>query len=146
MIYIGNVTELDQNRYDENWLIVRKPDEIPDFVKHEPLLSPSPELFRKYRDTYYAGKFNQEYFDKVYVPQFIRELANNKAETELLHAMVSLSEEEDVLLACYCEKESMCHRSIIAGILLGMGAEIVTSSEYRKYYEMYRQSLSEVDL
>ena len=145
MIYIGNVTELDQNRYDENWLIVRKPDEIPDFVKHEPLLSPSPELFRKYRDAYYAGEFNQEYFDKVYVPQFIRELANNKAEIELLHAMVSLGEGEDIFLACYCEKESMCHRSIIAGILFGMGAEIVTSSEYRKYYEMYQKLKIEKD-
>ena len=139
MIYIGNVTELNQNRYDENWLIVRKPDEIPDFVKHEPLLSPSPELFRKYRDAYHAGEFNQEYFDKVYVPQFIRELADHKTETELLHSLVSLSKEKDILLACYCEQESMCHRSIIAGILLGMGAEIVISSEYRKYYEIYQK-------
>ena len=32
----------------------------------------------------------------------------------------------------------VCHRSIIAGILLGMGAEIDTSAEYRKYYEMFR--------
>ena len=35
--------------------IVRKSDEVPAFVKHEPLLSPSPELFRKYREAYHTG-------------------------------------------------------------------------------------------
>lgn len=55
MIKVGNVSELNEYLYDENWLIVRKPDEIPAFVKHEPLLSPSPALFRKYREAYHAG-------------------------------------------------------------------------------------------
>ena len=74
MIKVGNVSELNEYRYDENWLIVRKPDEIPDFVRHEPLLSPSPELFRKYRDAYHAGKFDMEFFDLVYVTQFLKDL------------------------------------------------------------------------
>ena len=72
MIKVGNVSEINEYQYDENWLIVRKPDEIPAFVKHEPLLSPSPELFRKYREAYHAGLFNQEFFDQVYVPQFLK--------------------------------------------------------------------------
>ena len=29
MIKVGNVSELNEYLYDENWLIVRKPDEIP---------------------------------------------------------------------------------------------------------------------
>ena len=46
-----------------------------------------------------------------------------------------------IVLGCYCEEEPLCHRSIIAGILLGMGAEIDTSTEYRKYYEMFRRCI-----
>lgn len=135
MIKVGNVAGLNEYQYDENWLIVRKPDEIPAFVKHEPLLSPSPELFRKYREAYHAGLFNQEFFNQVYVPQFLRELAGNAEAMAVLNCLVKNSKSKDILLACYCENESMCHRSIIAGVLLGMGAEIDTLSAYQKYFE-----------
>lgn len=135
MIKVGNVAGLNEYQYDENWLIVRKPDEIPAFVKHEPLLSPSPELFRKYREAYHASLFNQEFFNQVYVPQFLRELAGNAEAMAVLNCLVKNSKSKDILLACYCENESMCHRSIIAGVLLGMGAEIDTLSAYQKYFE-----------
>ena len=137
MIKVGNVSELNEYLYDENWLIVRKPDENPAFVKHEPLLSPSPALFRKYREAYHAGLFNQEFFDQVYVPQFLKELAENAEAMTLLKSLVKESTSKDILLACYCENESMCHRSIIAGVLLGMGAKIDTDYEYGKYYLMF---------
>ena len=88
MLTVGSYQEMDQNKYEENWLIVRKPDDLPDFVKHIPALSPSPDLFQ--------------------------------------------------MLGCYCETEAMCHRSIIAGILLGMGAEINTRQEYLNYYKLYQ--------
>ena len=50
MLTVGSYQEMDQNKYEENWLIVRKPDDLPDFVKHIPALSPSPDLFQKYRE------------------------------------------------------------------------------------------------
>lgn len=137
MIKVGNVTELSEAKYDENWLIVRKPDEIPEFVRHEPLLSPSPELFRKYREAYHAGEFNQDFFDQVYVPQFLKELADNKEALAVLHQLAQDSQCKDILLACYCEEESMCHRSIIAGMLLGMSAAIDTNLIYQHYYDLY---------
>lgn len=136
MIIIGKDTELNEHIYDENWLIVRKPDKIPAFVKHEPLLSPSPELFRKYREAYHAGLFSQEFFDQIYVPQFLKELSENTDALNVLKILVEESRHKNIFLACYCEIESMCHRSIIAGILLGTGAEIKTVDEYKKYYEM----------
>ena len=138
MLTVGNYLELNQNKYDENWLIVCKPDDIPEFVKHVPLLSPSYDLFRKYRDAYHAGLFDQNFFDKVYVPRFLQELSENAEALALLQYLTKESREKDIMLACYCEKEKMCHRSIIAGMLLGMGAEINTKQEYRKYYELYR--------
>ena len=52
MLTVGSYQEMDQNKYEENWLIVRKPDDLPDFVKHIPALSPSPDLFQKYREAW----------------------------------------------------------------------------------------------
>jgi len=138
MLRVGNYLELDKNQYDENWLIVRKPDELPGFVKYVPVLSPSPELFRKYRDAFHVGAFNLEFFDQVYVPQFLKELIENTEALSILQSLASVSKEKDILLACYCGVESMCHRSIIAGILLGMGAEIDAEPKYLKYYEQYQ--------
>ena len=138
MIKVGNVSELNEYQYDENWLIVRKPDEIPAFVKHEPLLSPSPELFRKYRKAFHAGLFNQEYFDQVYVPQFLKELAMNEKAMGISEVLVTNSFHKDILLACYCEDESMCHRSIIGGVLLGMSADIEKVDKYKRYNDIFR--------
>ena len=139
MIRVGNAAEADKNRYDANWLIVRKPDEMPDFVKHEPLLSPSPGLFRLYREAFHAGRFDRSFFENVYVPRFLSELIGNKEALALLDQLARRSGEEDILLACYCEDETMCHRSIIAGILLGMGADIETRAEYIRYHEDLRK-------
>lgn len=133
MIRIGNYLELDEKKYDENWMIVRKPDEMPEFAKHVPALSPSPELFRKYRAAYHEGKFNQKFFDEVYVPQFLMELSENEEAMNMLQMLVEISDKKDIFLACYCEVETMCHRSIIAGVLLGMGAVIDTKEDYIKY-------------
>lgn len=60
VIKVGNIIELNEYQYDENKLFVRKPDDIPSFTKQESLLSPLPELFRKYREVYHVGLFNQE--------------------------------------------------------------------------------------
>lgn len=135
MIYIGNELDLDKAKYDENWMIVRKPGELPDFVRHEPALSPSIALFQKYREAYHAGKFDDTFFRQVYVPQFIKELSENHQALSILKMLVELSKEKDILLACYCENEHLCHRSIIAGILLGMHAQIQADEAYIRYYE-----------
>lgn len=138
MLKVGNISQLNEHQYDENWLIVRKPDEIPAYVKHVPRLSPSPELFRKYRETYHAGEFNQEFFEQVYAPQFLKELAEDEQAIEILDELVAASYEKDIFLACYCEDESMCHRSIIAGVLKGMGAKIETDYGYRTYFYCFQ--------
>lgn len=65
MLTVGSYQEMDQNKYEENWLIVRKPDDLPDFVKHIPALSPSPDLFQKYRESMIRKKlFNRNFFMK----------------------------------------------------------------------------------
>ena len=138
MLTVGSYQEMDQNRYDENWLIVRKPDDLPDFVKHVPVLSPSQNLFQKYREACQQKVFDQKFFNKVYVPQFLQELSENTEALAVLQKLTDMSKTKNIMLACYCETEAMCHRSIIAGILLGMGAEINTKQKYLNYYKLYQ--------
>ena len=138
MLTVGSYQEMDQNKYEENWLIVRKPDDLPDFVKHIPALSPSPDLFQKYREACQEKTFNQKFFNEVYVPQFVKELSENAETLNLLENLTDMSKTKNIMLGCYCETEAMCHRSIIAGILLGMGAEINTRQEYLNYYKLYQ--------
>ena len=138
MLTVGSYQEMEQNKYDENWLIVREPDDLPAFAKHVPALSPSPNLFQKYREACQEKMFDQKFFNEVYVPQFVKELFENAEALALLQTLTDMSKTKNIMLACYCETEGMCHRSIIAGILLGMGAEINTKQEYLNYYKLYQ--------
>lgn len=138
MIYIDRIPNIRTCDYDEVWWIVRSPDSLPQEEKLVQSLAPSRELFLKYREAFHAGQFGQEFFKNIYVPQFIAELSKNKDAKEDMAYLRREGSRSKIVLGCYCEEEALCHRSIIAGVLLGMGAEIDTSAEYRKYYEMFR--------
>ena len=71
----------------------------------------------------------------------IAELAKNKEAEADLNYLCRESSRKNIVLGCYCEDEELCHRSIIAGILLGMEAQIKAEQEYLKYYELYQQYL-----
>lgn len=141
MIKICIISSMEQNEDWENWMIVRAPDTIPSYAEHVPALSPSPELFAKYMKVYEAGTFDEKFFQEIYVPQFIEEFAANKEANELLNYLCHESEKKNFYLGCYCEDERLCHRSIVAGLLLGAGAKIETKREYIKYYNMSKKYL-----
>lgn len=138
MITTGCIPKINPDDFDEVWWIVRSPDTIPVKEKLVSLVSelaPSPELFWDYRQAFHAGRFGTEYFQNVYVPWFLKDLEKNLEAQERLEYLCKESRTKKIALCCYCEDESLCHRSIIAGILLGMGAVIETKEEYRKYFE-----------
>lgn len=139
MIYIDRITNICTPDYDEVWWIVHSPDCLPQKEKLVQSLAPSRELFLKYREAFHAGQFGSEFFQTIYVPQFITELSKNKEAEANLDYLCRESSRKNIVLGCYCEDEALCHRSIIAGILLGMGAEIQTNQEYRKYYKMFQK-------
>lgn len=139
MIKIGSINQIN-NYNGVVWMIVYSPGEqLPKGVNHVPLLAPSNELFRKYRDAVHSGRFNKKYFDELYVPQFLKELNENKPALDLLENLKNNSFTKDYYLCCFCEDENLCHRSIIAGILLGRGAKIETKQKYIKYYRMFME-------
>lgn len=104
------------------------------------VLSPSKDLFFWYRRMEKAGKWDRHAFDDEYVPRFLTEISNDPAARQALRDLWHRSRDgEHIALACYCGDESMCHRSIVAGLLSGTGAEVRTGSgkDYSAYYAQY---------
>ena len=81
-------------------------------------------------------KWDKDHFDQYYVPEFIKNIQSNTEAQNLLKELVGLSFEKKVMLACFCpeEKEQICHRSIVAGLLLNLGAEVECREDYSKYH------------
>ena len=65
MLTVGSYQDMDQYKYEENWLIVRNQDDLPDFVKHIPALSPSPDLFQQYREACQEKTCKQQSFNDM---------------------------------------------------------------------------------
>lgn len=141
MLEFKCILDVDYKKYDEVWWIVRSPKDILEEAKWVPELSPSPELFQKYREAYHAGEFGEKFFKEVYVPQFLEELLADKNELAILDKLCRESENKNIALCCYCEDEDLCHRSIIAGILLGLGAKVNTNDKYIDYFNLISSKL-----
>ena len=69
--------------------------------------------------------------------EFLKDLKRPEAQ-EALNILLERSKTSDIMLACYCGNETICHRSIILGILQGMGAMSYNAADYSKYYGMYK--------
>lgn len=134
---------LRYDEYDYIFMIVRSSKINNPHIVQVPELAPSDHLFFTYRKWVEKDEWNQDTFDEKYVPWFLRDLVNNPNSVNALNMIYSLSEIEHkrVCLLCYCGVESMCHRSIIAGLLQGVGASVRfvpdTKADYSKYYSDY---------
>lgn len=137
MITIGRISDIDAQLYDENWLIVRSLKSLPAGAVHRPELSPSRSLFFKYLDVKKIGQFNEPWFQQVYVPTFLKELIQDRQNFLLLDQLYRDSFTKNILLACFCTDETLCHRSIVAGLLAGAGAQITCNPAYKTYYGMF---------
>lgn len=142
MIRIGRISDLS-NDFDENWLVVRVlKGDIPPHAIHEPRLSPSRQLFHKYLEAKADGKLNAEWFQQVYAKAYLREIITDRKNLLLLDRLYQDSYAKSILLAGLCEDETLCHRSILAGMLAGAGAKIVCNVEYKKYYKMFQELIA----
>ena len=140
-IYIANADMVDKvGIYDEVWLIVLNPVRIKSGMIHVPELAPSRELYSKYMRLKGAKRWNTDTFQKIYVPQFLNEITKEGYDklTELYRRDKA---GEKICLVCYCVQESLCHRSIIAGMLQGVGCNVKTSigSDYSYYLDEWKK-------
>lgn len=49
---------------------------------------------------------------------------------KLLDRLYREGRDKDFLLACFCNNEPTCHRSVVGGLLLGTGSSISYDEEY----------------
>lgn len=141
MITIASIREIKSTEYDEVWAIVRNLKNGNYNVVSE--LAPSQSLYSWFYQTKQAGNWNQEMFDTIYVPRFIDEFT--KAGKDRLKELRALDKAgKNIALFCYCTDEKMCHRSIIAGILQGMGCNVNIENDYSFYYKMFLQKHGKV--
>lgn len=141
MIYIKSIRNVKYDEHDEVWAIVRSLKNKSDKLKQVQALSPSLNLFFKYQNLAKTGQWNEQTFHEVYVPQFLTELRTNSETTYPYLNDLYLADEngKNICLVCFCPNETMCHRSIIAGLLQGVGCNVITETgnDYKKYYEMF---------
>lgn len=140
MITLGSFKDIS-DEYDEVWLIVRSLKSIPYVpntqVFHVPALSPSPELFQGYLTRRDIGTWNGDMFERWYVPQFLKEM-HGEVQRASLNNLYYKAQSKHILLACFCPDEKLCHRSIVCGLLQGVGV-ITSADDYSRYYKMYKE-------
>jgi uncharacterized protein YeaO (DUF488 family) len=121
MLFTGSIKDIDKSKYDEIWIIARKIGNVQTGgnIYHVPQLAPSYDLLNRYLSWRSQGIWNKDQFDTVYIPQFLNEMQMPMAQ-QYLRLLQSKSKEKDVLICCFCSDESMCHRTLVKGIIESM--------------------------
>lgn len=136
MITITNIRNINYTEYDEVWAIVRSLRN-PGKMKHVPELSPSWNLFKKYLSLRDSGKWSAAAFQDVYVPTFLQEIRNAAARRKLTELIELDRQGKRICLACFCPDETLCHRTIVAGILQYAGIQVCgVRGDYSQYGKM----------
>lgn len=140
-ITILNIGEAKRENFDETWAIVRSWKNNNHWMKHIPELSPSWGLFSTYRKLVSENNWNEQSFKNIYLPQFLKEMHSKEA-TQKLNELYQLDKQgKSIALICFCKEEQLCHRSIVAGLLQGVKANVVVPSgkNYSQYYDEYKK-------
>ena len=158
MIYTGQ-TYTEGNKpsrhYDEMWNIMLYPTQGLQFVtSHHPELAPSQDIYNHYQELKKCGQWTQWSFENWYVPAFLKEIASRPSAVQSLNYLFNHRFDKEIILLCACPKDSMCHRSIIRGMLAGACCHVSKgkdvegiSYEYTTqliYYTKYREERERV--
>ncbi len=131
------------SQYDSVWAIVRSLKSKSSQIEQHTELSPSKDLFFLYLQLKKEGHWNKTTFQSMYVPQFLYELKygaeNGKSALNNLWKRDKIG--ENICLLCFCPNETLCHRSIVAGLLQATGCNVVTETgtDFSQYYQSYRK-------
>lgn len=142
MVTITSMSNITYASYDEVWAIVRSLKYANPNMRHVPDLSPSWGLFRRYLSLRDAGNWNDETFQDIYVPQFLKEM-HGKEQQDLLNDLYSTK--KHICLVCFCQDEGLCHRSIVGGMLQGAGLEVNgLSKDYSYYFDWWKNGVPDL--
>lgn len=120
MLYTGSFKDVDPDKYDQIWIIVRrlannfKNPKNNIFYVYE--LAPSRGLLNDAVIAKRRKEFNEDYFKNTYTPRFMNEMLKPVSKAKL-QKLAELSKTQDILIACYCTEENLCHRSIVKSLV-----------------------------
>lgn len=124
MIYTNCIKKAKKSDYDEIWAIVRSMKTSNANIKQVQILSPSYALFKTYLDLKNAGNWNQETFNNIYKPQFLKEMQSPQAQ-QMLDELCRLDKlGKKICLVCFCNEYLLCHRSLVAELLIARGCNV----------------------
>lgn len=139
MVTICQMSQVNYAQYDEVWAIVRSLKYGNPRLRHVPDLSPSWSLFKTYLQLRDEGRWDEDTFRTIYVPQFLKEM-HGKRQQELLNEL--FFSKKHICLACFCPQEELCHRSIVGGMLQGAGVEVKgLGRDYSYYFDWYKKGV-----
>lgn len=139
MVTICQMSKVNYASYDEVWAIVRSLKYGNPRMRHVPELSPSWSLFKRYMSLREEGNWNENTFQTIYVPQFLKEM-RGKAQQDLLNELFNT--EKHICLVCFCAEEELCHRSIIGGMLQGAGLNVKgLNRDYSYYFDWWKNGV-----
>lgn len=140
MIYIDSIRGMKPQGFDESYAIVQSMKNInTPWLQQLSTLAPSRDLFYQYLRLKQAGRWNKETFRDIYVPRFLWEMTAPEAKAMLQALVIKDKQGTNIQLCCFCTDPDLCHRTIIAGLLQGLKADVHTPSEqdYSYYNEEY---------
>ena len=92
-------------------------------------------------DLLYMAKIGLDF--KTYTDTYLHEICLRPHSKTILNEIVARSKNQNVAVVCYCTNEKECHRSILAGILDGLGAKTVTDfsiENYKPFYDSFLET------
>lgn len=140
MIRITRISNVKQGEYDKVYapvLSLRHPSPWMTQIK---CLAPSPVLFSKFQTLKEDGRWDRDAFLNIYVPEYLQGLRHSPEACGWLNRFCQDDRDgAGIALVCFCTDESLCHRSILAGLLAGAGCHVVTDGipAETRYYEQF---------
>ena len=134
MIRITSISGLRNEtiQFDEIWAIVRSLKNPIEGVRQVDILAPSKKLFFEYRRLVNEGRWDRKAFEEMYVPQFLWELKSNgkNGVWDALNYLYKADKDgKNVALVCFCTDETLCHRSVVGGLLQAVGCNVVMDTK-----------------
>lgn len=156
MIYLGRTSKTYdiEEEIDEIWYIVRSIGKYEGSIDNKRTkwvydLSPQNELFYWHLSMKQTGKWSKQTFDSEFTKRFIGGIITSQSALDELNKLEELSKSgRKILLKCFCDNEVLCHRSIIGGMLIGVGCQVESLErhekdikEYEKYFKRYLEAI-----
>lgn len=143
MLTFTRISNVKKDQYDKVYAPVRSLKNPAPWMEQIKDLAPSSVLLSKYLTLKEDKNWNQETFQSIYVPEFLHGLKTNKSAIQWLNQLYKDDRAgKNIALVCFCPDETLCHRSILAGLLAGAGANIRTDGMlppveyYRRFMEI----------